>query len=68
MITRLYLHLYKNLGLLFLGICGVGVCKTDNILDPALYIIPSVVTIWGLIGALYNSALIEKLSKNARLN
>lgn len=66
--TRLYLHLYKNLGLLFLGICGIGACKVSGIPDPAVYIIPSVVAIWGLIGSLYNSTLIEKLSKNEKLN
>lgn len=66
--NKLYLHLYKNLGLLFLGSCGVGICKIGGIPNPAAYIIPAVVAVWGVIGALYNSALIEKLSKNEKLN
>lgn len=66
--TKLYLHLYKNFGLIFLGEFGMAACKMAGVLETYVYIIPAVVAVWGVIGALYNSALIEKLSKNEKLN
>lgn len=66
--TKLYLHLYKNFGLIFLGEFGMAACKVSGIPNPAAYIIPAVVAVWGVIGALYNSALIEKVSKDEKLN
>lgn len=66
--NKLYLHLYKNFGLTYLGAFGMAACKMAGVLEKYVYIIPAVVAVWGVIGALYNSALIEKVSKDEKLN
>lgn len=66
--NKLYLHLYKNFGLTYLGAFGMAACKMAGVLETYVYIIPAVVAVWGVIGALYNSALIEKVSKDEKLN
>lgn len=66
--NKLYLHLYKNFGLTYLGAFGMAACKMAGVLEKYVYIVPAVVAVWGVIGALYNSALIEKVSKDEKLN
>ena len=64
--NKLYLHLYKNFGLAFLGEFGIAACKMAGVLEKYVYIIPAVITLWGMIGACYNSTLIDKVGRRLR--
>ena len=64
--TKLYLHLYKNFGLIFLGEFGMAACKMAGVLEKYAYIIPAVIILWGMIGACYNGMLIDKAEGRLR--
>ena len=64
--NKLYLHLYKNFGLTYLGAFGMAACKMAGVLEKYVYIIPAVITLWGMIGACYNLALLYKAETRLR--
>ena len=64
--NKLYLHLYKNFGLAFLGEFGIAACKMAGVLEKYVYIIPAIITLWGFIGMWYNGMLIDKAEERLR--
>ena len=64
--NKLYLHLYKNFGLVFLGEFGIAACKMAGVLEKYVYIIPAIITLWGMIGACYNLTLLGKAEARLR--
>lgn len=64
--NKLYLHLYKNFGLAFLGEFGMAACKMAGVLEKYVYIIPAVIVVWGMVGACYNLALLGRVEARLR--
>ena len=64
--NKLYLHLYKNFGLTYLGAFGMAACKMAGVLEKYVYIIPAIIVVWGFIGVWYNLTLLGKAETRLR--